>query len=53
MVVNHGGNIRFTLVGLGYGTLESIRGIQNCGYAILDYEEGKFSVTSAVGIKTE
>lgn len=52
IAVTHGGNIRFTLVGLGYGTLESIRGIQNCGYAVLDYEDGKFSVSSAVGIKT-
>lgn len=53
LAVTHGGNIRFTLVGLEYGTLESIRGIQNCGYVVLGYEDGKFTVSSAVGIKTE
>lgn len=52
LAVTHGGNIRFTLVGLGYGTLESIRGIQNCGYAILDYDGENFAVSEVVGIKS-
>ena len=51
--VSHGGNIRFTLVKLKYGTLNTIKGIKNCGFAVITYEEGRFDVTCVEGIKTQ
>lgn len=43
-IVTHGGNIRFTLIGLAYGTMNSIRGIKNCGYAVITFDDADFIV---------
>jgi broad specificity phosphatase PhoE len=52
LLITHGGNIRFTLIGLGYGDTESVRGIKNCGYAVIEYNKGIFSIVTTDGIKS-